>query len=282
MKRTLLLFVICSIAISLDAQISKKIDVGGHKIDVKIKQGGPVPVIFEAGLLQDLSTWDPVFNIVGSFTTAVAYSRAGYGESEDGPLPRTPSNILKDFTVLLDNLDLKQPIILVGHSWGGLLARYYTANIPERIGGLVLVDATHGAEGQVMMSQDSIVAEFLRQGYMSFKDSSIKANAFSKSVFSEWDVTDKIQETGGADFEPIILPDIPIVVITAQGGPLWPKGLKNTKRITQGEWIEYSSNAMWIITDKSGHDVMVDQPNLIVEGITYINKILLAEQIKGN
>ena len=282
MKRTSLLLVICLITSIVNAQISKKIDIGGHRLDVTIKHGGPVTVIFESGFLQDLSTWDPVFNIVGSFTTAVAYSRAGYGESEDGPLPRTPSNILNDFNVLIDSLGLNQPFILVGHSWGGFLARYYTTQIPDKIGGLVLVDAMHGAETQILMNQDSILGEYLRQGLSNYKDSVKNANAFSESVFSEWDVTDEIYENGGSDYEPILLPDIPIVVITAQGGPHWPKALKYTKRITQGEWIEYSSNAMWIITDKSGHDVMVDKPNLIIEGIEFINNILLAEQINGN
>ena len=282
MKRTLLLIFISSIAISVDAQITKKIDVGGHKIDVKIKHGGPIPVIFEAGLTKDLTCWDPIFNVVGSFTTAVAYSRAGYGNSEEGPFPRIPSIIFNDFRALIDSLGLNQPIILVGHSWGGLLARYYTTQIPKRIGGLVLVDATHGAEDQTLLESDSVKWGYYFQGYTAAIDSLKRVKAFSESVFSEWDAVDEICESGGIDFEPLQLPNIPIVVITAQGGDSSDPDIQHTKRKNQAEWLEYSTNAMWIITEKSGHDVMVFQPNLIIDGIEYINKILLAEQSSGN
>jgi len=283
MKSILILIICYQIALVLNAQVIKKIDVGGHKIDVRIKSAGPVPVVFEAGLTKDLTTWESVFNVVGTFSTAVAYSRAGYGDSEEGPLPRTPNNIFKDFNALIDSLNLNNPIILVGHSLGGFLVRYYTKQIPERIGGLVLVDAMHEARVQKLLELDSLKwGKVFGEDYDKFKDSLKIAKAYSESVFSEWDVTDNIRGVergmGGADFKSLPLPDIPIVVLTAIGGPYYSLGEKNALRELHAEWIKNSSNVMWIITDRSGHEIQADQPDLVINAVEFINNILLADK----
>src|SRR5262245_17966452 len=44
---------------------------------------------------------------------------------------------------LLEAAKIAPPYILVGHSYGGLLVRLYTAEYPKDVIGLVLVDPTH-------------------------------------------------------------------------------------------------------------------------------------------
>jgi pimeloyl-ACP methyl ester carboxylesterase len=41
---------------------------------------------------------------------------------------------------VLDRAGVHEPVILVGHSFGGLLARHFVARYPERVAGLVLAD----------------------------------------------------------------------------------------------------------------------------------------------
>jgi pimeloyl-ACP methyl ester carboxylesterase len=73
-------------------------------------------------------------------TTAVTYDRAGYGESEPGPLPRDAETEAAELRVLLQELAVGEPYVLVGHSLGGLNVQIYAHAYPEDVAGMVLLD----------------------------------------------------------------------------------------------------------------------------------------------
>jgi proline iminopeptidase len=57
--------------------------------------------------------------------------------------PRTEISMeayLADLEALVDAVSPARPVILVGHSWGGAYAAWYTARHPERVRGLVMID----------------------------------------------------------------------------------------------------------------------------------------------
>jgi pimeloyl-ACP methyl ester carboxylesterase len=53
-----------------------------------------------------------------------------------------PGHKCTDLRVLLDEAKIPGPYVVVGHSWGGLLARLFAYVYPHRTAGAVLVDAT--------------------------------------------------------------------------------------------------------------------------------------------
>jgi pimeloyl-ACP methyl ester carboxylesterase len=108
---------------------------------VEAGEGGPL-VVFEAGGGACASEWSPVQRIVAAHTRTVSYDRAGYGGSDVDPRPRTLPNLARDLVDLLDTLGESRPVILVAHSWGGPIARALSLEHPERVAGLVFVDAT--------------------------------------------------------------------------------------------------------------------------------------------
>ena len=65
------------------------------------------------------------------------------GWSDPGPEPRDAQTIASELHTLLDNARIEGPFVLVGHSFGGLYARMYTAQYPDQVVGMVLVDSTH-------------------------------------------------------------------------------------------------------------------------------------------
>ncbi|MFY1615026.1 alpha/beta fold hydrolase [Micromonospora sp. WMMD736] len=83
--------------------------------------------------------WAVILPALAERTRVVAYDRAGLGASD--PVARlTLDSQVRDLVALLDHVG---PAVLVGHSWGGLLAELAALARPDRTRGVVLVDAFH-------------------------------------------------------------------------------------------------------------------------------------------
>lgn len=72
---------------------------------------------------------------------SLAYDRAGLGHSDPGPAPRDGRAINDDLEAALDRLGEAGPILLAGHSMGGLMVRLFALERTRWLTGLVLVDA---------------------------------------------------------------------------------------------------------------------------------------------
>jgi pimeloyl-ACP methyl ester carboxylesterase len=104
--------------------------------------GQPV-VILEAGLGDHLYSWYFLQKEVSGFTRVCAYDRAGMGWSEPSRAPRTAGQIANELNTLLANAQEPGPYVLVGHSYGGLIARMFAARYPDSVVGMILVDSTN-------------------------------------------------------------------------------------------------------------------------------------------
>lgn len=102
---------------------------------------GPL-VVFEAGMSAPAASWVHTQREISAHTRTLSYDRAGYGGSDDDPRDRTLERIVDDLIALLDALDETQPVVLVAHSWGGPIIRVFADRRPDRVAGLVFVDAT--------------------------------------------------------------------------------------------------------------------------------------------
>ncbi|CAH2465523.1 Alpha beta hydrolase [Bacillus mycoides KBAB4] len=79
---------------------------------------------------------------MASYFTVISYHRPGYGESELGTNPRTTIQAAKELHMLLHELAIYEPIILIGHSYGGLCAQHFAILHEDQIKALILVDST--------------------------------------------------------------------------------------------------------------------------------------------
>jgi pimeloyl-ACP methyl ester carboxylesterase len=121
----------------------KLIDVGGYRLHALVRGKGSPAVVFLNGAGDYSFVWSLVEPDVSRFARTIAYDRAGDAWSDLGPTPRTLRQESSELHVLLERAGVRPPVVLVGHSYGGLLARVYAEQYPGEVAGMVLVDATH-------------------------------------------------------------------------------------------------------------------------------------------
>ena len=119
------------------------IQINGHEAHIQRLGRGARTVVFIHGLVMDnLSSWYfTAANPVAENASVLLYDLRGHGRSERTPTGYRVQDLIADLNALLDREVPDAPVVLVGNSFGGLLALAYAIQYPERIKGLVLVDA---------------------------------------------------------------------------------------------------------------------------------------------
>lgn len=104
-------------------------------------QKGPT-IVFEsafdpAGHLQ----WYHIQQKLPETFSSFSYDRAGILWSERGDNPKSGEKIAEELHQLLEKANIPKPYILVGHSFGGMLLRFFVNQYPKEVGGIILVDS---------------------------------------------------------------------------------------------------------------------------------------------
>jgi pimeloyl-ACP methyl ester carboxylesterase len=120
--------------------VDKLIDVGGHRLHLRYKGEGSPTVVLDTGIAETYRTWESVVEEIARDTRVYVYDRAGYGESEMGPFPRTAHQVVKELHILLKSAEVGSSFMLVGHSLGALHSVMFAAEYPELVSGIVIVD----------------------------------------------------------------------------------------------------------------------------------------------
>jgi len=101
---------------------------------------GQPAVIFESGLANSSLSWSRIQPKLAALSATYSYDRSGLGWSDRRDHSCSLENIVGDLRTMLDAAQIPRPFILVGHSFGGLIARYYAHHFPGDLAALVLVD----------------------------------------------------------------------------------------------------------------------------------------------
>ncbi|MGH8076751.1 MAG: alpha/beta fold hydrolase, partial [Lysobacter sp.] len=112
----------------------------GYSLQAEQQGAGPVAVVFESGFGQGAGVWKDVIANLDAECQCIAYARAGLGKSGTDGKPKTIEQHVQDLAAVMDALAADRKVVLVGHSYGGLLATEFARMYPDRLQGLVLVD----------------------------------------------------------------------------------------------------------------------------------------------
>lgn len=100
---------------------------------------GPA-VVFEAGISASCLNWTGLFRELAGECHVCRYDRHGLGWSDLSAEPLTARGVVDRLRAALAAAGCAKPYLLVGHSFGGMMARYHAFLYPEEVAGLVLID----------------------------------------------------------------------------------------------------------------------------------------------
>jgi pimeloyl-ACP methyl ester carboxylesterase len=126
------------------------IDIGGRRLHANVAGCGERVVILESGIAASSLSWALVAPKVAAFARVITYDRAGLGWSDPAAHKCTAIDAADDLARLLDVMGVAEPVIIAGHSFGGLIARIFQQRFPDRVAGLVLADPVVRAEWHAM------------------------------------------------------------------------------------------------------------------------------------
>jgi pimeloyl-ACP methyl ester carboxylesterase len=209
--------------------------------------GAPL-VVLEAGAQSALGSWKLVQPAIAPFARVCAYDRAGRGSSEPAPPGQTAIAIVERLHDLLRAAGERPPFVMIGHSYGGMLVQLYANRHQTDVAGLVLVDSSHERQDRrfAQLPQD------LRPPPVTAAESADVRSVMTELAKTPW---------RGA---------IPLVVLSRGKRP--PIETATPAQQAQFDaWQELQSDlatrspgAEHIIAANSGHNIQIDEPDLIV------------------
>ncbi len=261
------------------------VDVGGYRLHINCTGTGSPTVVIEAGLGDWSTGWGFVQPEVAKTTRVCTYDRAGWGWSEEGPLPRDAAQFAKELHTLLQNAEVPGPYVLVGHSLGGLGVRVFVHDYASEVAGVVLIDSMTPqqftpSEIEAQTQTDtpskpfSIPAILARFGIVRLLARPLgimpsgtpdEAAYFSRLVRpqSAQTLTNESQGMPAAGAEATAVTtfgDLPLIVLTARLNPLqgWQEW--------QTELLQLSSNSQQFFAE-SDHSIQFEKPDAAVTAI---------------
>lgn len=229
------------------------LDVGGRQLHIYGTGSGGPTVILEAGYGDDWSTWRLVQPMVAEYARVYSYDRAGIGESDPAPIPRTAADVVADLHALLTAAAVPGPYVLVGASFGGMVVRLFASAYPDEVVGLVLSDAVH--------------EDYFDRLQAIAPEQTARLTQLLASMPEGVDLSASCAQV--RDAAPI--PAVPMVVIVG-GQPDFPPLEPNAE--TESLWQELArdmatltSDTHLMTADRSGHAVNRYQPEIVTEAI---------------
>jgi pimeloyl-ACP methyl ester carboxylesterase len=217
-------------------------------IDPKNSAGAPMP------------GESAVFPQVSKFTRVCAYDRPGTTLNDDSQTKSTPvqqpttaQQGVADLHAVLIASREPGPYVLVGHSWGGLIARLFASAYPDEVSGLVLVDSA---------------SEFLKTS-LTPEQWATYIKATKRLIESnDLEAPDHERSLNLLHGSPRLRAS-PVVVLTsdkrfdfgAGGAETWPAWRTAQDRLSKLLKAKHVSDT------NSGHAIQTEQPRLVIESI---------------
>ncbi|MBA3758374.1 alpha/beta hydrolase [Candidatus Saccharibacteria bacterium] len=103
-----------------------------------IDKGEGKPIVFLHGLAASLNYWNSYVAELSKTNRVIVVDLLGFGRSPQSASDYTPETHVQAIRQTLESLNVHEPLTLVGHSMGALIALKFAAGFPNEISRLVL------------------------------------------------------------------------------------------------------------------------------------------------
>ncbi|WP_026929963.1 alpha/beta fold hydrolase [Glycomyces tenuis] len=236
--------------------------IGDHTVNISCsgdpEADGPTVLLLHGGG-DDLTAMADFQEAISADSRACSYDRLGAGASDRPDGPQDYAAVGETLNGVIDTIGGGEPVVLVGHSMGGLIAGRYAPDHQDKVAGLVLLDATSPTavgdmEERIPEDATGPSAE-LRAGTLAV----FAGENHEQLVFTDGEV-----ESAG---------DIPVRVIQhgvqylAEASPEYGAGLEEDWTAGQNAWLALSSDSRLDTAEGSGHYIYVDAPDVALEAV---------------
>lgn len=242
---------------------TKKIRAAGHSVNVSCSgrpaDGRPL-VVLMAGGGDGLDTMADLQKTLGKKDRVCSYDRLGEGASDRPDGLQTPASSGRVLTAVLDRIAGDGPVVLAGHSLGGLIAARYAPDHQDRVKGLVLLDATTPALtadiSRVIPESATGLAAELRAQTLAVN----KGENPEKFVIADA----KVRSAG----------DIPVEIVKHDkqydSVPGYGPALERMWSDGQRQWRALSRHSRLSTAAGSGHYIHVDRPDIAIKAVQHV------------
>lgn len=241
---------------------AEKITIDGQSVNVSCagtSDAGEPVVLLLAGLGDDLTKFADIQKTLSEDRKVCSFDRLGQGASDKPKGPQDFAAVDKVVTGVIDHVAADNPVVLVGHSFGGLITGRYAPDHTDKVKGVMLLDATsptvvadtqavipESAEGPAAQLRQQIVAvaEGQNPEMLATPDGAVK---------SAGDIPVRVIQHGKPYLE--------------QATPEYGKQLEKAWQAGQKKWLKLSGNSTLRTAENSAHHIYLDEPELVVEAI---------------
>lgn len=281
------------------------VEVGNHKMHyLQEGEGGPTVVLESAFDPSGHLQWYHIQKELPKNYTTFSYDRSGILWSERGTEPKTGEKMAEELHSLLEKSKAPKPYILVGHSFGGTLVRFFVKKYPGDVAGAILVDSQYPNDEKYLSPElYAMVNQGLPGGFLKFANTFGAARLMFGNMFpntpqyqyqnsimpalihkSAYAVLEEQNQMGSIKKEAgkiTSFGSIPLYVITAGDKTRYDSFIKdpNLKNEMLKSWddmqkdlLNLSTDSKQILASESGHYINQDQPKVIEEAINDMYK----------
>ncbi|WP_067820314.1 alpha/beta fold hydrolase [Nocardia inohanensis] len=116
--------------------------------------GGGVPILLLHGLMGSARTWDSHVAWIREFGHVYTFDAAGHGRPAPDEL--TTEAFVADLAAA--TAEISEPMVVIGHSMGGLHGWMFTAAYPERVRALVVEDIAPDFRGRTAADWAAVIS----------------------------------------------------------------------------------------------------------------------------
>jgi pimeloyl-ACP methyl ester carboxylesterase len=270
--------------------------VDGHKMHIDCMGSASPTLVLESGLGSAWEIWSKVQPELSRTTRVCSYDRAGYGYSDAQLTPRDADHIAIELHGLLLQAQVTGPIVLMGHSLGGLFIRDYATRYPEQVAGLVFLDAVTPpwALGKVDAPPQWITRVGVRVACSTNSPALVGSCSWPRpGLAPRWKIaaeglchpqscamepeSDSFDRSGEETLPTGQYGTLPVLIISHDPAKAaQPADWENAWSQMQEDLKKLSTRSRRIVARNSGHMIQLDRANLIEKEVS-----LFIEQIRG-